>query len=112
MHLVRYFGVLAPNSKFRRHVIPGLTRAQIQKKKEAIKETNETISLLKKSLWVRLLARVFQIDISKCRDCGSEMKIISSIKDPPVIEKILNHCGLNPRPPPIAPARYREQLIV
>ena len=30
MHLVRYSGVLAPNARMRRGVIPGKTRAQIK----------------------------------------------------------------------------------
>ena len=34
-----------------------------------------------------------------------------NIKDPIVIKKILDHCGLNPIPPRIAPARYQARLI-
>ena len=93
-------------------IIPGLTRAQIkEKEKQENKDPNENVSLLKKSSWAKLLARVFGIDVSKCTNCGGRMKIISSIKDPPVIKKILNHLGLSPIPPPLAPARYRELFV-
>ena len=112
LHLVRYCGVLAPNAKFRKQVIPGFTRAELkQKEKDKQNVSNETPSLFKKSSWAKLLSRVFQIDIATCKHCKSEMILISAIKDPIVIKKILDHCGLNPIPPPIAPARYQARLI-
>ena len=113
LNLVRYWGVFAPNSKYRAQVIPGLTRAQIKEKKtrENNKDPKETPNPLKKSSWAKLLAKVFQIDISKCKSCGEDMRIISSIEDPMVIQKILTHCGLDPIPPPIAPDRLQEILI-
>jgi len=110
MHLVRYSGVLAPNAKMRPHVIPGLTRAQIKAKEEKNKDPDKSPSL-KKSSWAKLLARVFEIDISKCVHCNGKMKIIASIKDPPVIKRILTHLGLSPIPPPLAPARIRELFV-
>ena len=95
----------------RSHVIPGLTRAQIkEKEKQEHKDSDERTSL-KKSSWSKLLARVFGVDVSKCSHCGGRMKIIASIKDPPVIKKILTHLGLSPIPPPLAPARYRELFV-
>jgi hypothetical protein len=32
MHFVRYWGVLAPNARFRKQVIPGFTRAELKQK--------------------------------------------------------------------------------
>ena len=110
MHLVRYSGVLAPNAKMRPGVIPGLTRAQIKAKEEKNKYSDEKTPI-KKSSWAKLLARVFDIDISKCVHCNGKMKIIASIKDPPVIKRILTHLGLSPIPPPLAPARCRELFV-
>ena len=41
-----------------------------------------------------------------CPNCGAgELKIIAAILERPVIEKILKHLGLEPQPPPKAPAR-------
>ncbi len=105
MHLVRYSGVLAPNSKMRSGVIPGMTRAEIKAQKEALKDTDK--KLVSSHQWAKLLARVFEIDVSKCKHCGGELKIISAIINPTAIQKILNHLGLSPQPPPIAPARNR-----
>ena len=93
-------------------MIPGFTRAELkQKEKDKQNVSNETPSLFKKSSWAKGLSRVFQIDISICKHCKSEMILISAIKDPMVIKKILDHCGLNPIPPPIAPARFQARLI-
>ena len=107
MHLVRYSGVFAPNSKMRKGVIPGFTRAEIKAREKAtIKDTER--KLVCNHLWAKLLARVFAIDVSKCKYCGGDLKIISSLRDPFVIQKILSHLGLSPRPPPIAPQRTRK----
>jgi hypothetical protein len=40
-----------------------------------------------------------------CIKCGGKMKIISAIEDPRVIRKILEHMGLDTKPPPLHPAR-------
>ena len=94
----------------RSSVIPGLTRAQIKAKEEKNKDPDEKIPL-KKSSWANILARVFEIDISKCVHCNGKMKIIALIKDPPVIKRILTNLGLSPIPPPLAPARIRELFV-
>jgi hypothetical protein len=43
--------------------------------------------------WAKRLKRVFNIDIETCANCGSEVRIIASIEDPAVIQKILAHLG-------------------
>lgn len=43
--------------------------------------------------WAQCLKRVFAIDIETCRSCGGPLRVIGSIKDPPVIERILGHLG-------------------
>ena len=45
--------------------------------------------------WAQRLKCVFAIDIEKCEKCGSKMKVIASIEDPDVIDKILKHLGLD-----------------
>lgn len=59
--------------------------------------------------WAMLMARIFEILPLKCPRCGQQMKIISFITQPEVIEKILNHLGEPTRPPPISPARSPPQ---
>ena len=41
------------------------------------------------------MKRVFAIEIETCEKCGGNVKIIASIEDPDVIEKILKHLGLD-----------------
>jgi hypothetical protein len=56
--------------------------------------------------WARLLKRVFDIDMPHCSNFGGgELKIIAAILGRPVIGRILTHLGLDPQPPPRAPAR-------
>ncbi len=45
--------------------------------------------------WAQRLKRVFAIDIEKCEKCGGPVRIIASIEDPDVIQKILKHLGLD-----------------
>lgn len=44
--------------------------------------------------WAQRLKRGFCIDIEKCIRCGGSVRIIASIEDPDVIQKILKHLGL------------------
>ena len=41
--------------------------------------------------WAQRLKRVFNIDIETCRECGGDVRIIASIEDPAVINRILVH---------------------
>jgi hypothetical protein len=50
-------------------------------------------------------ACAFDLDLQHCPNCGGELMIIAAILEPPVIEKILTHLGLQARAPPRAPAR-------
>jgi broad specificity phosphatase PhoE len=41
--------------------------------------------------WAQRLKRVFNIDVSVCPRCGGEARVIASIQEQPVIDKILRH---------------------
>jgi len=41
--------------------------------------------------WAQRLKRVFNIDMSIYPKCGGEARVIASIEDQSVIERILNH---------------------
>jgi hypothetical protein len=43
--------------------------------------------------WAQRLKRVFAIDIETCRQCGGHLRVIASIEQPAVIERILDHLG-------------------
>ena len=52
---------------------------------------------------------MFDIDVERCT-CGGKIKLVAVIEEP-VIEKILKRIGLDPRLPPIAPARKRAEFV-
>jgi len=41
--------------------------------------------------WARRLKRVFRIEIEQCARCGGRLKVIASIEEPELIERILAH---------------------
>ena len=41
--------------------------------------------------WARLLHKIFEIDPRQCPKCQAEMKVVSVITDPAVIDRILAH---------------------
>jgi hypothetical protein len=41
--------------------------------------------------WARRLKRVFGIEIEQCLRCGGRLKVIASIEEPELIERILAH---------------------
>jgi len=106
MHMIRYHGVFAPNSKARPQVV---LKNKVQKDtldKHEIKPPSSAAQIS----WGRLMKRVFQIDITKCGKCGGDTKVIAAILEKKVIEKILTHLGLASVAPPIHPARAPPQL--
>jgi hypothetical protein len=41
--------------------------------------------------WARRLKRVFGIEIEQCARCGGRLKVIASIEEPELIQRILAH---------------------
>lgn len=41
--------------------------------------------------WARRLKRVFGIEIEQCARCGGKLRVIASIEEPQLIERILAH---------------------
>ncbi len=83
-NLTRFHGVFSPNSKLRKDVVP----------QEPVEEQESPKPKAYSMTWAQRLKRVFAIDIEKCERCGGPVRIIASIEDPDVIEKILKHLGL------------------
>jgi hypothetical protein len=105
VHLTRYHGALGPHYKHRKQIVPKPPEVKLVTQEQEITEPRQ-LELKKKNIpWARLLARVFNIDIETCIKCGGKMKIIAAIEDPKVIRKILEHMGLDTKPPPLHLAR-------
>jgi hypothetical protein len=65
--------------------------------------------------WAQRLRRVFRIDVEACPRCGGTVKIIASIEDDEVIEKILAHVDAQvqrPKAATLPPSRAPPQLEI
>jgi hypothetical protein len=103
-HLVRYAGCLAPHSKLRPAIIPTPRQqgADGDESKTGTPYWN----------WARLLGRVFNLDMATCPFCRrGSLHIIAAITEESVITRILRHLKLASVPPPIAPARLRQEIF-
>ena len=103
LHLIRFHGVLAPNAKLRALVVPQGPEKEEPLTEAALADGQAEHAQVSPGRigWARLLKRVFDIDMQHCPNCGAgELKIIAAILEQPVIQKILDHLGLDPQPPP------------
>ncbi len=104
---VRYHGVLAPNSKARKHVVP--SPLNVLSPETATGGENPT-RRRKRYSWSQLLARVFRIDVTLCPQCGGNRKIIAVIMEASVIQGILSSMNLSADPPTPAGPRAPPQV--
>ena len=90
VNLTRFHGVFAPNSKYRALVTPA--KRGKRKKLLSADEPDQTPAEKRASMtWAKRLKRVFNINVETCDKCGADVRIIASIEDPAVIQKILAH---------------------
>jgi len=111
VNLTRFHGVFSPRSGLRAHVVPG--KPDDESKQAPQSGRGKSYSMT----WAQRLKRVFAIEIETCEKCGGNVKIIASIEDPDVIEKILKHLGLDEasqarnRSPPAGLFPHSTQLV-
>jgi hypothetical protein len=88
VHLTRFHGVFAAHAALRAAITPAGRGAGAQKRAAAPERpTPKDIRMN----WARRLQRVFGIEIEQCAGCGGRLKVIASIEEPELIEKILAH---------------------
>jgi hypothetical protein len=103
-HLVRYAGCLAPHSKLRAAIMPTPRQQGV--------DGDKTKTGTPYWHWARLLGRVFDLDMATCPFCRrGSLQIIAAITQESVITRILRHLQLASVPPPIAPARLRQEIF-
>jgi uncharacterized protein YbaR (Trm112 family) len=56
-------------------------------------------------LWADLMRRAFGFDVLACPRCGGRMRLVATIEQREVIERILGHLGLPTELPAPRPAR-------
>ena len=104
VHLVRSGGWLAPHSPLRGTIIPTPRQQGV--------EEQEDRTASPRWGWARLLKRVFALDMARCPWCQRwVLRIIAAITQGEVIQKILRHLKLAADPPPMAPARVRQEAF-
>lgn len=60
------------------------------------------------STWARLIRKIFEVDVLRCKKCGGEMKIIAFITRHSETRKILKHIKEETaRPQPLVPAFFQ-----
>jgi ribosomal protein S27E len=103
MHLVHYFGVLAPNARLRKQVVPEAPEdADLDPcgHSVAYAETRNGRTIRRRWVpWATLLLRVFAIDVMACPRCDSRMQRIAVIQQPNVIAAILDCLSRKEQPP-------------
>jgi hypothetical protein len=98
--------VRAPNAKYRKLVVP-----RRWTKKNRKHTTHSALSLAESEVplaplsWAERLKRMFKIDIELCPRCGGKLRVIATITQPDVIQKILDHAHQQQAPPRKPPDR-------
>jgi hypothetical protein len=88
IHLTRFHGVFAAHAALRAAITPAGRGAGAQKRAVAAERPRPKDIRMN---WARRLQRVFGIEIEQCVRCGGRLKVIASIEEPELIERILAH---------------------
>ncbi|MBC8426284.1 transposase [bacterium] len=121
-NLVRYHGVFANRSRYRRQLPPPPPPAPTaapagdsadteplpaiaprRSRSAAPPSSAAATSRPSRTPWAALLRRVFGVDSLSCPKCAAQMVVLAFITDPRVLHKVLEHLGLPTSPPPIPP---------
>ena len=101
VNLTRYHGVLAPNHRWRGLVTPARRGKGVKFTSNA--EVRTPAERHAAMTWAQRLKRVFSIDIEVCGRCGGSVRVIASIEDQDVIDRILTHLRQQEQQTPTRP---------
>lgn len=123
-HLIRYFGLFAPNAKLR-DLLPAapvsgqgirpesLIRAgDLPSPTSPPQPVSDARPRRKTFPWADLLRRVFSLDVLVCPRCLGPLTVIAFINEIAVVEKILAHLGQPTKPPRLSPVRLPAQIEI
>lgn len=103
MHMVHYFGVLAPNAKSRKLVVPEPPEIEDTDPcghSIAYEQITTGKSIRRRWIpWATMLLKVFAVDVLACPQCQGRMQRIAWITQPRVINAILACVEAMPQPP-------------
>jgi hypothetical protein len=101
-HEITYCGLFAANAKDRAKIV----RVPTHRKRSKSHPAHDAAAPASTLSWAELLKRTFACDLLRCSRCGERARVIATITERAVIEKILAHLGLlracdaQPRAPP------------
>ena len=109
-HVLSYYGVLAAAAARRNEIVPAPPEdsertphpCNVGKPPKAPAKPNRLRP--ERIPWSTLLQRVFLIDILRC-NCGGRRRVLTMVRDPAAIVRILSHLGLPTGFPPRGPPR-------
>jgi hypothetical protein len=107
VHLVRFFGILAPNARLRPLVVPRPPPPQAPQSAEGPLAEATRPSRVP---WALLLARTFGEDVFTCDSCGGPRRVVACVFSAAIAARILEHLHLPSRPLPLARAQDPPQL--
>lgn len=101
-HCTRYYGAYANRAKRARaerptvEVTPVSPTVLAATTPDPATDTTDTTDVdehtrERRRTWARMLRHIFEVDPLVCAKCGGEMRVISVITDPPVVQRILQH---------------------
>ena len=99
INLVLHHGVLAPHARWRPDVVT-YRRAETGGGTEGGAAMGRTragsggAARPRYWTWAALMRRAFDLDVLRCPRCAGRMRLLATIDDPAVIQKILAHVGL------------------
>jgi len=88
VHLTRFHGVFAAHAALRSAITPGGRGAGAARRAASLERPAPQAVRM---TWARRLKRVFGIQIEQCVRCGGRLKVLASIEEPELIERILAH---------------------
>ena len=107
-HMTRYYGVFASHHRLREHVIPKPAAPpppqlalDFAHPDDPAESSPTSSPRPRRFAWAKLLARVFALDITRCRKCGGRMRVLEVVSDADAIARILHGARAPPAPPPL-----------
>ena len=68
-------------------------------------EEGEQFAWSRRLEWAVMRKRTFGFNVLRCPRCSGEMRVISTLTEPPVVRQVLDHLGVRASPLPRAPPR-------
>ncbi len=101
VHLTRFHGVFAAHAALRAAITPGGRGTGAKRATTLERPTSKDVRMN----WARRLKRVFGIEIEQCVRCGGRLKVIASIEEPELIERM----PVATKPAETSPFEYAER---